>query len=74
MSNRKIPVRWKFRSNPLAQVLIYDLFASVPVPGPYPVSPPEMDELPEYWYVVERGTEVGIMADRWVLRRPRSSW
>ena len=37
---------------------------SVAVPGPYPVNPPAMDELPEYWYVVDRGTEVGIFADK----------
>jgi hypothetical protein len=30
--------------------------------------PPDMDELPDYWYVVDHGREVGIFADRCVLR------
>ena len=40
-----------------------DDFSQVPVPDPYPINPPEMDELPECWYVVDRSTEVGIFAD-----------
>lgn len=35
----------------------------VSIPGPYSMNAPEMDELPEYWYVVSRGTEVGIFTD-----------
>ena len=31
-----------------------------------------MDELPEYWYVVDHGTEVGIFADKSVSHPPRS--
>ena len=41
-----------------------DIFPPVQVPGPYALTPPVMDELPEYWYVVDRGTEVGIFTDK----------
>jgi len=33
------------------------------IPGPYPMNPPDMVELPDCWYVVDRGIEVGIFAD-----------
>ena len=50
-------------SDVLAHVLIFSL--SVEIPGPYPTMRlPDTDELPEYWYVVDYGTEVGIFADR----------
>lgn len=55
-------MRWKYCSNTLVQVLI--LFPPVPIPDPYPINPPEMAELPECWYVVDRGTEVGIFANK----------
>lgn len=29
------------------------------------MNPPDMDKLPEYWYVVNRGADVGIFADRY---------
>jgi len=40
-----------------------DDFSPVPIPDPYPINPPEMVELPEFWYVVDCGTEVGIFSD-----------
>ena len=43
---------------------VTDFLPSVPLPGPYPLNPPAMDELPECWYVVNHGTEVGIFADK----------
>jgi hypothetical protein len=30
------------------------------------MSPPDRDELPDFWYVVDHGTEVGIFGDRCV--------
>jgi len=60
---RPLRVRWKFlfeRTGPDAD----DPYPSVPIPDPYPISPPDMEELPDCWYVVDRGTEVGIFADK----------
>jgi len=55
-------VRRRFFSNLSVRALTFPRL--VPIPDPYPVSPPEMDELPDYWYVVDCGTEVGIFADK----------
>ena len=41
-----------------------DPYPSVRIPDPYPISPPDMEELPDYWYVVDRGTKVGIFSDK----------
>ena len=46
----------------VGQVLIFK--SSVMIPDPYPLNLPDGVELPEYWYVVDRGTEVGIFADK----------
>ena len=46
----------------VGQVLIF--FKSVTVPDPYPLNLPDGVELPECWYVVDRGTEVGIFAEK----------
>jgi len=32
------------------------------------MTPPDMEELPDCWYVVDRGTEVGIFTDKSVSR------
>lgn len=44
--------------------LVTDFSPSVPIPGPYLLNPPAMDELPECWYVVDHRTEVGIFANK----------
>ena len=46
----------------VGQVLIFK--SSVTIPDPYPLNLPDGVELPECWYVVDRGTEVGIFADK----------
>ena len=40
---------------------------SVKIPGPYPMTPPDADQLPDFWYVVDHGTQVGIFANRYAL-------
>lgn len=35
------------------------------IPNPYPISSPDLNELPDYWYIVTHGTEVGIFSDRY---------
>ena len=55
-------VHWGIFSNLLVPLLNFPQL--VPIPDPYPISPPEMDELLEYWYVVDCGMEVGIFADK----------
>ena len=41
-----------------------NFYPSVPIPGPYPENPPVTEQLPDHWYVIMRGIEVGIFADK----------
>lgn len=45
---------------------------SVGIPDPYPMTPPNIDEVPDCWYVVNRGSEVGIFANGYVSHCPHS--
>jgi hypothetical protein len=59
-AENRLPVRWQLHG---VSTWILTLPPLVTIPGPYPMDTPEIDKLPDFWYVVGCGREVRIFID-----------